>query len=199
MRTVDPVKHEAKRRQIMAAAAALFARKGFERTTTADICARAGISSGALFHYFPNKRAIFLAIFEQDRRDIAAYLAGIGEDDDPWEALLGLIDIMVDGIEDPEYAGLALEVMAHAGHDEEFAAMVSGFDTELRQALTGLLERAAARGRIDAGLDLAMAAEWISAMADSLFIRAGAPGFVPAEQLRMFHLIVARFLRVETR
>jgi AcrR family transcriptional regulator len=66
MRTVDPAKHAAKRASIVDAAAGCFAEKGFERTTTADICRAAGISSGSLFHYFPTKRAVFTAIFTDD-------------------------------------------------------------------------------------------------------------------------------------
>src|SRR5205809_981427 len=64
MRKTDPAKHRARRRHIVHTAAQLFATKGFERTTTAEICKAAGMSSGNLFHYFPNKRAIFHAIFD---------------------------------------------------------------------------------------------------------------------------------------
>jgi AcrR family transcriptional regulator len=198
MRTVDPAKHEAKRRHIMAAAAALFAQKGFERTTTADICGRAGISSGALFHYFPTKRAIFTAMFEEDVQKVQAYLASVARTEDPWGAVLGLIEIMVDGITEPEHAGLALEVIVQAMRDEEFAATVLRTDFEIRRGLTDLLTRAAQQGQIDRSLDPALAAGWITAMVDSLFIRASDPDFVP-EQLQMLLLVVSRFLQAELR
>ena len=74
MRTVDPAKHAAKRASIVDAAAGCFAEKGFERTTTADICQAAGISSGSLFHYFPTKRTIFTAIFTDDAVETAGRL-----------------------------------------------------------------------------------------------------------------------------
>jgi AcrR family transcriptional regulator len=199
MRTVDPARYEAKRRHIMAAAAALFAQKGFERTTTADICTRAGISSGALFHYFPNKRAIFAAMFEDDAHNVTRYLASVADWEDPWGAVLGLIDNMVEGITEPEYAGLALEVIVQAMRDEEFAATVGGYELEVRRGLTELLERAARKGQIDRSVDPVLAAGWISAVVDSLFIRAGDPDFVPAEQLHMLRLVVSRFLQAELR
>jgi hypothetical protein len=69
----------------------------------------------------------------------------------------------------------------------------------LREGLTGLLERAARKGQIDRALDPAMAARWISALVDSLFIRAADPDFVPGDQLQMFRLILARFLQAEVR
>ncbi|WP_164076138.1 TetR/AcrR family transcriptional regulator, partial [Stenotrophomonas maltophilia] len=50
MRKVDPDKHEARRQQILKAAIACFTAKGFHRTSTAEICAEAGMSPGNLFH-----------------------------------------------------------------------------------------------------------------------------------------------------
>ena len=49
---------EATRKGILDAARRLFARKGYEETTTRDIAREAGIASGTLFNYFPSKEAI---------------------------------------------------------------------------------------------------------------------------------------------
>lgn len=48
----------ATRQEILQAAGRLFARQGFEATTTRDIAQSAGIASGTLFNYFPTKEAI---------------------------------------------------------------------------------------------------------------------------------------------
>ncbi|MCP2258828.1 transcriptional regulator, TetR family [Streptoalloteichus tenebrarius] len=197
MRTVDPVRHEAKRRHILGAAAACFARKGFERSTVADICAAAGISSGSLFHYFPTKRAIFSAIFEQDGRDNRARLAAVADADDPWEAVLSVVDDLARPLEDPAMAGLAIEVAAHASRDADFAALLARNDRELAEGLAELLRRAAAEGRTDGSVDPATAASWIVALVDALYGRASAnPDFVLADELSTLHLILRRFLRV---
>ena len=55
MRTPNPEKQEARRRQIMEAAIGCFGKKGFHGTSTNEICAAAGMSPGNLFHYFPSK------------------------------------------------------------------------------------------------------------------------------------------------
>src|SRR5713226_3038470 len=47
---------------IIAAAASLFAQKGFNGTTTREIARTAGISEALLFRYFPTKRALYAAI-----------------------------------------------------------------------------------------------------------------------------------------
>ncbi|GAB3351661.1 TetR/AcrR family transcriptional regulator [Amycolatopsis echigonensis] len=78
----------AKRRVILDAAAGCFARDGFEKTSTADICRAAGISSGSLFHYFPSKRAVFVGIFEADNADNEELLATAVEMADPWVGVL---------------------------------------------------------------------------------------------------------------
>ncbi len=44
--------------EILAAAGALFAEHGYDNVTTTMITARAGVSPGSLYQYFPNKEAI---------------------------------------------------------------------------------------------------------------------------------------------
>src|SRR5690625_4018366 len=91
-RTVDPVKHAARRAHIRDHAARLFAEQGFERTTTAQICRAAGISPGSLYHYFASKKEIFLALLTADEQDIAGLLETCLHSDAPLEALLRFVD-----------------------------------------------------------------------------------------------------------
>jgi AcrR family transcriptional regulator len=48
----------ATRQRILEVAGDLFARQGFEATTTRDVARAAGIAAGTLFNYFPSKEAI---------------------------------------------------------------------------------------------------------------------------------------------
>lgn len=52
---------EERRKEIVEAAITLFARQGFERTTTREIAAAAGISEGTIYKYFASKQEILLA------------------------------------------------------------------------------------------------------------------------------------------
>ena len=56
---------EGRRRQIIDAAIACFARDGFHRATMQDICAEAGLSPGAIYRHFPGKDAIIEAIADE--------------------------------------------------------------------------------------------------------------------------------------
>src|ERR1700761_1718319 len=51
----------ARREQIIEAAKELFADRGFSRTTMADVVAASGLSTGAVYHYFPSKGELVLA------------------------------------------------------------------------------------------------------------------------------------------
>ena len=48
----------ARRRQILDAAAACFARDGFHRTSMQDIVRESGISAGLVYRYFAGKEAV---------------------------------------------------------------------------------------------------------------------------------------------
>ncbi|NJK59013.1 MAG: TetR/AcrR family transcriptional regulator [Oscillatoriales cyanobacterium SM2_1_8] len=53
------------RSKILQAARQLFARKGFDGTTTKDLAAAAGVAEGTLFRYFSNKKAILEEVATQ--------------------------------------------------------------------------------------------------------------------------------------
>ncbi len=53
------------RARILDAAEALFARHGFDATPTARITAQAGVGTGLLFYYFPNKLALLRSLLTE--------------------------------------------------------------------------------------------------------------------------------------
>jgi len=66
------VDRDAKRGQIIEAAAGVFARKGFEAALMGDVAAAAGISKGSLYDYFDSKERLFFAVFEWSQRQVLA-------------------------------------------------------------------------------------------------------------------------------
>jgi AcrR family transcriptional regulator len=55
----------ATREKILEAALAVFAQKGYHRTIVDDIVRVSGTSKGAVYHHFPNKEALFLALVDE--------------------------------------------------------------------------------------------------------------------------------------
>jgi AcrR family transcriptional regulator len=58
---------EARRQQILDAAWACFARKGYHQTTMQDICQESSLSPGAIYRYFASKEAILKAINDRSQ------------------------------------------------------------------------------------------------------------------------------------
>ena len=67
MRTANkPPQSEAETRiRILQAAQRLFARQGYDGTTTRDLAQAAGVAEGTLFRHFPNKKAILVEVATQ--------------------------------------------------------------------------------------------------------------------------------------
>ena len=59
------MRSEARQRQILTCAKQVFAERGFHAANVSHICAAAGIGRGTLYQYFPNKRAVFIAILRE--------------------------------------------------------------------------------------------------------------------------------------
>lgn len=59
------LKPEERRRQLLDVGAAMFAEKPYEDVFIEDIAARAGVSRALLYHYFPSKRDLYIAIFKR--------------------------------------------------------------------------------------------------------------------------------------
>jgi AcrR family transcriptional regulator len=59
------LKPQLRREQLLDMGAALFAEKPYEDVWMEDIAARAGVSRATLYHYFPSKRDLYIAIFER--------------------------------------------------------------------------------------------------------------------------------------
>ncbi|MGH3493881.1 MAG: TetR/AcrR family transcriptional regulator [Sciscionella sp.] len=65
---------DARREQILAAAKRCFVRDGFHETSMQDLFAESGLSSGAIYRYFPGKEDMIAAIAEENLRDMAAVI-----------------------------------------------------------------------------------------------------------------------------
>ena len=58
-------KSERSRRQVLDVALQLFSHRGYRGTTVRDIANEAGISTGNVYHHFPDKEAIFRSLLEE--------------------------------------------------------------------------------------------------------------------------------------
>ncbi|GAA0671722.1 TetR/AcrR family transcriptional regulator [Kitasatospora atroaurantiaca] len=80
-------------RRLMHAGLECFARRGYHATTTRDIAAAAGMSSGALYVYFPSKVALLFEIGRSGHEQTLALVEGaVAGNGDPVERMRGLVE-----------------------------------------------------------------------------------------------------------
>jgi AcrR family transcriptional regulator len=75
---------------LVAAAHELFMERDYDEVSTEEILARSGVSRGALYHHFPSKRDLFLAVYKaSEQRVLQLVVVGAEDASTPFEALLG--------------------------------------------------------------------------------------------------------------
>ena len=87
---------DATRSALVAAATALFAERGFHGTPAELVVGRAGVTSGALYHHFGDKRALFKSVLDAVERRLAQRVASAARTgEDPWQRLeLGVAEYL---------------------------------------------------------------------------------------------------------
>jgi AcrR family transcriptional regulator len=87
----------------------LFAERGYAAVGTEELVARAGVTRGALYHHFRDKRDLFRAVYEQLEQEAveasARDMAGI---EDPVELLRAGVRSYLDACLDPAMRQIAL-------------------------------------------------------------------------------------------
>src|SRR5687767_3722022 len=69
---------DATRRRILTAARAFFAERGYDATSVELILRSTGLSKGAFYHHFPDKRELLAAVYEDLERELVVALAEAG-------------------------------------------------------------------------------------------------------------------------
>ncbi|MFG6485089.1 TetR/AcrR family transcriptional regulator [Roseateles sp. BYS78W] len=70
---------------LLAAAAQVFADKGYDAATTTEIAAAAQSSIGSLYQFFPTKEAVAQALIQQQSADLTQRLAAMAEAGAGWD------------------------------------------------------------------------------------------------------------------
>lgn len=132
---------EATRHALIEAARALFVGSGYAATSTPQVCAAAGITRGALYHHFADKRDLFRAVLLREAQAVTADIeAATPADLPPREALVAGSQAYLDAMTVPGRTRLLLvEGPAVLGPVEILAMDESNAASTLRQGLAAVL------------------------------------------------------------
>ena len=101
---------EATQQVIMQAGRELFATQPYSAITGLQICARAGVTRGALQHHFGSKLGLFMAVFNDLQSDVVTRVAdALADHDDPWDRARAAIVALLDVYTDAEYQAVVLK------------------------------------------------------------------------------------------
>lgn len=153
MPKVLPEYLETRRREILDAAAACFARDGFHQASMQDICNEADLSPGGVYRYFPSKEAIIEAMCERNTVEDAETIRTAVDTDSAQEAFNELTRIFLLGVQDHEGCALSLQLLAEAPRNAVILESVRRGRTAVRDALAEFIQKGQARGEFNPSLD----------------------------------------------
>jgi AcrR family transcriptional regulator len=134
---------EATRAALLETATAMFAERGFARTSLDDIAVATQVTRGAVYHHFESKQAVFEAVFDALEQDMTARcMAAATGQPDAWQAGMAALDAFLDLCCEDRYGRLcwlegpiALGWTRWMDYEKKYAyALIDGFIQAAREA-----------------------------------------------------------------
>jgi AcrR family transcriptional regulator len=136
---------------LLAAAARVFGRRGFAETQTPEIAAEAGVSTGAFYRYFADKRACFHEVIRQHLTQAhESVMAKLTPErfvnHDPRQTIDAALDVLFDRI--IKDAALERVFIALSFSDPDVRQMRAEYEARGCEALTALIGQIIPRERV---------------------------------------------------
>ncbi len=193
-------KADKKRIEVLRAAGKCFRKTGFHQTSMQQICAETGLGPGAVYRYFTGKEAIIEAMVEDERRQTRAMLIQMRDAESIQQALSNTTRLFAERYRAGGDASLMTEVYAEGMRSKRVGTVLRKIEAEWIMGLTNLLRIAQARGQMDASLDAAQTALFLTGMWDGMVIRQHFHAHDDQHALpAFFEMMIARLLTRESK
>lgn len=168
---------QARQREIVATVLALARERGPDAITTQAIADRMGVTQGAVFRHFPDKEAIWLAVFAWVRESLgAAFAAALGKANSPLarieQAFLAHVSFIAANPGVPRVMFHELQYPGDSPVRTDVRTMITGY----RQRLMQLFAQAKANGELPDDLDTALASVLFIGAVQGLVIQTALAG-----------------------
>lgn len=180
------------RERIVTAAREEVGARGLRGATVRAIADRAGVSTGFVMHYFPDKPSLYRSVLDQNNRLADARVRAASGGERGTEAISSVVRALLPVDEERRLEWRVWSAFwAEAGkptdeRDSDDDGLLAAF-TGLVERLRSSLDEAEADGEVPTGIDSRLEAERIVAMAAGLGLLAGVgpPGRLRARAERM--------------
>ena len=126
-----------RRAHILAAARRCFVHDGFHGTSMQDLVDEAGVSSGAVYRYFPSKDAVIEAIAAENLDQVVAVIRKSVEDGLTAEAAIGaVLEFVTARHAEDGFAAIALLVWSEALRNPALAGLLRTANATAEQLLS---------------------------------------------------------------
>ena len=182
-------RQEQTREQVIAAAARVFARRGYHRATVEEIASEAGFTIGALYSNFRGKEELFLAIADRQTEAQVGEIRAIAEvadgRADPGAEATDQVRAFLEA--DPDWPLLFYEFWSLSVRNPELQDELAKRRDAIRDALAETLERIAEQVGFELRFPAPVLATAIAASVNGLaFERAADPDSLPDEVFTEF-------------
>ncbi len=100
---------EETRALLLATARKVFTERGYAETSMDDLTAQAGLTRGALYHHFGDKKGLLAAVVQQIDAEMDARLQAISDNaDDPWQGFRGRCQAYLEMALEPDIQRIVL-------------------------------------------------------------------------------------------
>lgn len=178
MATQDTTRRVTRRRvrtraNLLDAAFAVFAAKGFGRVSIEEVCEAAGYSRGAFYSNFDSLDELFFALYQQRADLIAEQVSGALALDGPELDVLAAVDRVTDVLLlDRDWLLVKTDFLVHAARVPEVARTLLEHRARLRRAVADRLARARGHAELPAVLaDVEEAAHAVVAAYDGVTVQ----------------------------
>jgi AcrR family transcriptional regulator len=166
-------KRETRKQEILAAATAVFAQKGFNGASMDDIVQESGLSKGGVYWHFKSKDDIITAIMGQFfSEEVLVLHQLLDEPGSVGQRLQQLTQQLITDTLQMEavYLPITLEVYAVAARQETVRQMLQGYFDEYKEGLSALIQQGIGRGEFTAVFPAERTAITLMAQIEGLFL-----------------------------
>jgi AcrR family transcriptional regulator len=145
----------ATRSRLLAAARTAFAANGYDATTNRSIAEAAGITAGAIYHYYPSKTDLYVAVYAEVQQLVFdAFQRAVDAHHTLIDQFAAVLDAAVElNRTDPSLAGFVVGVAAEAQRHPELRQRVRPLRRRTSTLMQRLVEQSVARGELAADVD----------------------------------------------